>query len=186
MKQYFSNLAPTSCQEALKANDFKHGTYTIFPKGGMLSIKVVCKLNTKSQAQTEVSHNMTDYDFVTGYENRVDGKIIKLAYAEPLSKLIMLVQLAKVCWQKIYFKDCNQVGILNWSFLLDRDGKELSFQDSECHCRAFEACYDDGREILLVGNVTSKTKLPLTGVSVGDTGHSGEDTSVLIGSLECL
>ena len=148
-------------------------------------MKVACKLNNQGQAQSEVPHSMTEYQFIKGYENKNQGKLTSISYAESMTGLIKVVQAAKVCWQKIYFKDCSQVSIRYNSYFLDRNGQEFSFRDPECHCQNFDGCIN-GAANLLVGNVTSRSRLPLTGISVADTGDSGEETYVLVGSLECL
>eukprot|EP00795_Rhopilema_esculentum_P007002 gene7002-biopygen8428 len=153
-----------------------------------MPIKVKCE-RKEEEVFAVFDHDSETRIESTGHESLGSYKH-GINYKTKLEDIIVFVDTSTACKQFTRI-DCYHMRITDFGYLADRNGNQMTYigggpvKDSgkghKCHCdeNDLQWRFDEGY-------VTEKERLPLTGVSLGDTGQTAyEKGAHTIGQLMC-
>ncbi|XP_065061554.1 neurexin-4-like [Rhopilema esculentum] len=187
-----------SCKEALPSH-LNEGEYWIQHMNMEVTVRVRCK-REEGKVLAMFDHDSEAKVIVDGFE-KPDYYIRVLKYKNKLEDMIAFVNSSIACKQFTRFDCIHMLLEDSYTFLSDRNGKEMLYigggppAGTGCSCgitntcaSSTEKCNCDENDLTWrydEGYVTEKERLPLTKVSMGDTGSNYEKGAHTIGKLIC-
>ena len=196
---FLTLLEYDSCAKALVYNSNQESQYSINVPGTSRSIKATCKFRGNFPV-TAFSHNNSEPAFVHSYESPGGYRSI-VDYGENTKDIIKIMNQATSCRQFVRVS-CSHSTLSSYAWLEDRHGLRLSYWSggphtgTGCSCGKTGTCEQSGTKCncdknsfpptVDEGYITEKDALPLTAVSFGDTGGTGEYINYTISDVECF
>ena len=172
------------------------------PEESSAAVYAQCFRQSDLTYMIKVTHNGEARTHVVGYESK-HSYFRSFAYPmNSLNDIAAVVDVLGSCKQFTKL-ECKHVMYTNFGGLVDRNGKLYSGylggglpEGIGCACGITSTCdtrsklcnCDSNVNTILKdeGYVTNSSILPVTGIRLGDTGHSGEYAHHTVGSLQCF
>ena len=181
--------------------------FDIKPDIDLPTVTVNCRKNTSNgMIVTELGHNKEGLIKVYAPYNGPCGWSTNITYAAGDFKAVTrLVDQSASCKQRTYSK-CRDSPFtylgdnLQYNYVTDRNYQKLNYwgggnEQHYCACGKTKNCYNNEYQCNCdinnppiledYGDVTDKSKLPLTKICAGDTGYPGEFREFIIGKVIC-
>ncbi len=151
--------------------------------------------------KTIMSHSISNkLIYVEGYESAFSYRQT-LSYGLNISRITSIIDASDECRQYVKIK-CHDSILSDFSYLTNRANQIMTYwaggpaNGKGCACGINDTCADTSKlcncdkndNVIRTdeGYVTQKSDLPITSITTGETGHSGEYKEYMIGDVECF
>ena len=176
--------------------------FWIMPDGNSAAVYAQCSKQSDSTYMMEIKHDSESRIYVKGYESSYSYSKSFTYIMNNLGDIISVVDALGSCKQ-LTRVECFGMVYTNSGGLVDRNGVLYSgylgggtADGKGCACGTTRTCYTSSKLCNCDSNVftflkdegyvTNNSILPITGIKLGDTGHSREYGYHTIGSLQCF